>query len=237
MDAGYAEALRTSESNTMGLFCALTITITLTDSGFDNYEKVIHFVSAYTKMLKEKANQQWVHDEHKKIQQLKFDFKDKEEPIDYTYEIATAMQECEYADILRTENGPEAYDKVLLQSALDALTVDNLRICLISPTLTEECNLTEKWYQTKYSIEPLSESIIKAFEHPEIPTNSKKIDIPAKNTLLPTNFALFTSAEDLLPKDLINNESIELWFKQDSTFKVPKTSLRLRFKSNDCGLG
>ncbi|EAR82571.1 insulysin, insulin-degrading enzyme (macronuclear) [Tetrahymena thermophila SB210] len=237
MDAGYAEALRSSESQIMGLFSQLSVTVVLTEQGFENYEKVINFVSAYTKMLKEKANQQWVYDEFKNISQLKFDFKDKEEPIDYTYEIATAMQECEYIDILRTDNAPEPYDKDLLQSALDALIVDNLRITLISPTLTEECNLTEKYYQTKYSIEPISESIIKAFENPQIPHDSKKMDLPPKNTLLPQKFDLFTSETDAPPKDLLNNEFIELWYKQDSQFKIPKVTLKLRFKNNDCGLG
>lgn len=47
------------------------------------------------------------------------------------------MQECEYLDILRAENAPELYDKALIQTALDALVVDNLRICLISPTLVD----------------------------------------------------------------------------------------------------
>jgi secreted Zn-dependent insulinase-like peptidase len=57
-------------------------------------------VFAFAKILKEKANTEWLFNEYKGISKLEFDFKDKEQPIDYTYYVASSMQERSYEDIL-----------------------------------------------------------------------------------------------------------------------------------------
>lgn len=85
MSVGLAESLSSNESDYMGLFSTLSISITLTEKGFENYAAVLNLVFAYTKLLRESMNQEWIFNESKTVEALKFDFKDKEEPIDCTY--------------------------------------------------------------------------------------------------------------------------------------------------------
>ena len=44
----------------------------------------------------------------------------------------------------------ENFDPKLFQSTIDSLQINNLKIKLISKTLENECDLTEKIYGTKY---------------------------------------------------------------------------------------
>ena len=63
---------------------------------------------------------------------LKFQYKDKEEPIEYTHILASKMQTCEKEDILRYDAVMEEFDKEIIQNAINLLQIENLRIHLIS---------------------------------------------------------------------------------------------------------
>ena len=69
----------------------------------------------------------------KKMKILQFDYKDQEEPIDYTYKISAQMQICEQEDFLRFDKIEcEEYREENIQKALSELKIDNLRVNLIS---------------------------------------------------------------------------------------------------------
>lgn len=56
MSLGLAESLSSSESDYMGLFSTLSISVTLTEKGFDEYIVVLNLIFAYTKLLRESMN-------------------------------------------------------------------------------------------------------------------------------------------------------------------------------------
>jgi secreted Zn-dependent insulinase-like peptidase len=70
-------------------------------------------------------------------------------------------------------------------------------------------------------------------------SNGLKLDLPPPNTLLPKNF-------DILPEDLekstkpvriVETDLIDLWYKKDDTFKLPKAYIAAKIYTGDCGFG
>ena len=76
-------------------------------------------------------------------------------------------------------------------------------------------------------------------KNPEVNLNSsKKLDLPPKNSLVPTNF-------DILPSDSALSTSMkllqvwedsELWYKKDDNFKRPKAIINLTLYTRDLDL-
>jgi insulysin len=67
VSVGLGESVSTHASTTMGQFTSLNISITLTEEGFAKYLEVISMVFAFAKILKEKANTEWLFNEYKGI--------------------------------------------------------------------------------------------------------------------------------------------------------------------------
>ena len=75
---------------------------------------------------------------------------------------------------------------------------------------------------------------------PKCEIKNKKLDLPNKNTLIPTNF-------DILPKD--ENKSAkpyllkswpnvaDLWYKQDDKWNKPKSIIKMILYTPDCMVG
>lgn len=72
------------------------------------------------------------------------------------------------------------------------------------------------------------------YKNPTVPAEAKKIDLPPPNTFIPKNFDLcaVSDSKEVVAK-LLDDEKIEVYYKKDDTFKVPKVSLHLQFKSNE----
>jgi len=65
-------------------FSTFDIDITLTKKGFDNYKEVINAVLKYVSVIKSKKINERYFNEEKNMRQIKFDFRNKEKPIDFT---------------------------------------------------------------------------------------------------------------------------------------------------------
>lgn len=89
--------------------------------------------------------------------------------------------------------------------------------------------LTDKWFGTKYTKQPLStlSSNLRPFSLP----NDHLLNYPNKNIFIPSNFSLVNFAENgidtsqyLYPKKIVDNRHT-IWYKPDTQFKIPKCYL------------
>jgi len=105
---------------------------------------------------------------------------------------------------------------------------DSCNIFLRSSSFEGKTDKVAEWYETKYSIEKFSDSLIQKMSNPNCPITSKKLDYPVKNDLIATNF-------DVLPKNpsvssvpiLIKQwpDCTDLWYKKDDKFERPKARI------------
>jgi len=242
MDEGLALGLSAGYSNELKLFTKISINVTLTKKGLKEYKRVSRIVFQYLNMLKSREPEKWIFEEIKKINKLSFDFKDKEQPMGYVSGLARTMQDFPVEDVLQVYYLMEEFQPELIKQTINSLTYDNMRIQLISKSLEKECTLTEKWYGTKYSTEPLPEEFREFFkDNSNTPSKSgKKLDLPVPNFFIPESLEILAKEGDELPKypeKVYRSDRIDVWHKQDNTFRVPKARMEVKLYCKDLGFG
>jgi len=243
MDEGLATGVSSSYNPEREIFTVFSVEVDLTKKGLANYEKVCSIVFGYINMMKKKGAEKWIFEELNKILKFQFDYKDKEKPMGYVYSLATKMHFYPIQDVLRANYLMESFEPELISKAINSLRLDNVRIHLISKSVEKDCNLTEKWYGQKYSVEKLSPELKKLLEDPQVGPSSKSgkvLDYPLPNEFIPQNFDLFAKDFASLPQypeKIYESEIMESYFKQDNIFKKPKASVIMKAFCNDLGFG
>ena len=80
---GLASSLGSTAGHDLWSSSNMSIEVTLTDKGLENYEKVITSVFEFANYLKEAGPQQYVFDEIKQMGKLNFDFQDESSGLMY----------------------------------------------------------------------------------------------------------------------------------------------------------
>ena len=219
--------LVSSSSNQCNTYMVFSITISLTKKGVENYKEVILRTLKYIKIIQsKKINEKYFYD-LKNIYQLRFDYKNKLSPINATKGYASLLMNYKPEDILFAGKIFKEYDENLIRKYLNLLTLDNLNIYFISNSFEKECELTEKWFGTKYHKEKLNitEEEINSYTCEHI------LDYIPENKFIPKNFEIFPSSEKIgkYPEKIIGSKNCEVWFLQDIIFKKPKAYLVAQF--------
>jgi len=242
IDEGLALGVTSSHGNDLKLFTKFTISITLTKKGLAEHQRVCKIVFQYLKMLKSREPERWIFEEVQKINKIRFDFKDKEQPISYTQSLSILMQYYPLEDVLRLHYMMEEFKPDLIKSTIDNLTYKNMRITLLSKSIEGQCDKQEKWYGTKYTFEPISQDLLDAFENPDVglSKSGKKLDLPPVNHFIPENLEIFAKEGEEVPKYpklVYTSERTSVWHKQDNTFRVPKARMNVKMYCTDHGFG
>jgi secreted Zn-dependent insulinase-like peptidase len=103
----------------------------------------------------------------------------------------------------------------------------NMRIKTVNPFV--KTTHKAKWYETPYSVEPIKSARLKSFLSGDWKSN---LALPQANQFLPPYKPVKTIlAEFVLPKHIINENGLDIWYGQDDKFQQPKGDCFLTF---DC---
>ena len=220
--------LVTSTNNYAKTFSTFELEVELTKKGFDNYKEVILRILKYIKTIQEKQINERFFNEQKNIEQLKFDFKKKKKPIDFTEKYVDYFMLYKPEDVFIGSTLYKEYNEKLIKKYLDLLNIDNLNIFFISQSLEEECNLSEKYYGTKYSKEKIkiTKEEIDSYKCEHI------FDYPPENKFCPKNLDILPVPENTpkYPEKILDEPNCKVWFLQDNEFKLPKGKIKIEFK-------
>ncbi|XP_056234690.1 nardilysin b [Seriola aureovittata] len=212
-------------------YSIFSISITLTDQGYQNFYQVVDFVFQYLKMLQTLGPQQRIYEEIQKIEANEFHYQEQTDPIEFVENICENMQLFPKEDFLTGDQLMFEYDPEVISAALSLLTPDRANLLLLSPENEGRCPLREKWFGTCYSMEDIPEEWAQRwtgdFElHPEL-------HLPAENKYIATDFTLKVSdcPDTEFPVRIVNNERGCLWYKKDNKFKIPKAYIRFNLIS------
>ena len=238
IDEGLALTLWAGGRTEMKLFTKFTINIKLTKKGLENYKDVVAYVFKYLQLVKKAGPSKELFEDLKNTKHLKFDYQDKQRPLDMAVDLALNLQQYAIEDAIRVEHLFEEYQPELLQKTIDSFGLENLRIVLKSKSLEKECDQVNKWYQAKYKSEPFPKEIVELYENPAIEPkfSKKKLGLPPKNPFIPQNFELLAKdVKDLpeYPTKIRSSEFSEVYFKQDNHFKLPKTDIKVKLYTNE----
>ena len=239
IDEGLALELSAGNSDEINSFSKITISIKLTKQGLSNPLLVLEYVFAYLKMLKLKGTQdfEYVFEEIKKVNELKFLFKEKERAENYVVGLSASLQKYPVQDILKLNYFMEKFQPDLIKQFLDNLKLENMRVYLISLSIASELNMEEPIYKTKYSLVKFDKEIIEKFNNPQVnpKISKKKLELPVANIFLPQNLEIRTNEATPYPQKLMETTQSLVYFKQDDAFKTPKGAIFLRILTTSEG--
>ncbi|KAG7660809.1 STE23 [[Candida] subhashii] len=208
------------------------IEIHLTPSGLENWKQIIQISFDYLNLItKEHEPQQWIWQEMQEMSQINFKFKQKSDTSSTVSRLSSTLYK--YPAIIPPEyilssSIYREFDPKLIKQFGQYLNPDNFRITLVSQSLT---GLTkrEKWYGTEYEFEPIPQDLMKAIRSP---TKNPKLQFPIPNDFIPTDFEVLkkkSPTPQLAPYVIENNNKMNVWYKQDDRFEVPKGTIEVAF--------
>jgi insulysin len=138
------------------------------------------------------------------------------------------MKEVLSAGYLHNEYKPE-----LITDILNRLTTGNVTLMVVGQKFKDKiftANLSEKWYGTKYSLEPISADDFQKWNNAGL---HESLHLPLKNEFIPSNFDIVKRDKDAsaVPVILRNTKMTRLWYKQDDKFLLPKAFITVDFNS------
>uniref|UniRef100_A0A4W6D344 Nardilysin b (N-arginine dibasic convertase) n=1 Tax=Lates calcarifer TaxID=8187 RepID=A0A4W6D344_LATCA len=212
-------------------YSIFSISITLTDQGYQNFYQVVDFVFQYLKMLQTLGPQQRIYEEIQKIEANEFHYQEQTDPIEFVENICENMQLFPKEDFLTGDQLMFEYDPQVISAALSLLTPDRANLLLLSPENEGHCSLREKWFGTCYSMEDIAEEWAQRWAG-DFELNPE-LHLPAENKFIATDFTLKTSdcPDTEFPVRIVNSERGCLWYKKDNKFKIPKAYIRFNLIS------
>uniref|UniRef100_A0A8C1X0Q6 Nardilysin a (N-arginine dibasic convertase) n=1 Tax=Cyprinus carpio TaxID=7962 RepID=A0A8C1X0Q6_CYPCA len=212
-------------------YSIFSISITLTDEGFQNFYEVAHLVFQYLKMLQTLGPQQRIYEEIQKIEANEFHYQEQTDPIEYVEDICENMQLFPKQDFLTGDQLMFEFKPEVISAALNLLTPEKANLLLLSPEHEGQCPLKEKWFGTQYSVEDIQQHWRELWAG-DFDLNPS-LHLPAENKFIATDFALKTSdcPDTEYPVRIMNNDRGCLWYKKDNKFKIPKAYVRFHLIS------
>lgn len=201
------------------------VIIYLTDSGLEKVEDVVGLLYQYLQMLRNTGPQEWVFKELQAMTNMEFKFVEEEHPDNYAVNLATNMHLYPEEHILYGDYALEAWDPKLVQSLLNLMVPDNMRLDIVTKSfdLNNAGVQHEPWFGAPYTLESISSSLMELWADP-VHINPM-LHMPVVNEFIPTDFSI-REAESVIdvPKLLIDDPSLKLWYKLDQRFKMPRTN-------------
>lgn len=216
-----------------------TIKIELTELGLQEVDEVVKILFAYVDLIKTEGPKEWIQNELQTVGDLQFRFLSQRNPMDFTSSVAGWMQLYPPSSYLSGPYRVLDWDPQAVVECLQAIQPDNVLLMLSSPSLNDALRTpqTEKWYGTQYESVPLEEEVqtlwreASAAEYPAL-------QLPQVNDMIATSFDLLDSDfRESLPKEapqciLKRGQSLQLWYKPDNIFEMPKVNMLFSFQSS-----
>ncbi|KAG7225895.1 hypothetical protein INR49_014323, partial [Caranx melampygus] len=212
-------------------YSIFSISITLTDEGFQNSYEVTHLVFQYLKMLQTLGPQQRIYEEIQKIEANEFHYQEQIDPIEYVEDICENMQLFPKEDFLTGDQLMFEFNPEVISAALSLLTPEKANLMLLSPEHEGQCPLREKWFGTQYSVEDMQQEWIERWT--ERLNLNDDLHLPAENKFIATDFTLKPSdcPDTEFPVQIANSDRGCLWYRKDNKFKIPKAYIRFHLIS------
>ncbi|CAB4282047.1 unnamed protein product [Prunus armeniaca] len=203
------------------------VSILLTDSGLEKMFDIIGIVYQYIKLLRQVSPQEWIFRELQDIGNMEFKFTEEEHQNVYASRLSENLLLYPAEYINYGSFAYEIWDEELIEYVLGFFTPENIRVDVVSKSsIKSEDFKCEPWFGSKYTEEDISPSLMDLWKDPsEIDVS---LHLPSKNEFIPCDFSIRSDnschdpANISSPRCIIDEPFMKLWYKLDTTFKLPR---------------
>ena len=212
-------------------FSLFNMSIGLTEEGLKNIEPIVEAVFQYIRLLNQNGIQKFRFDEMMLLQQIDFQFQEKQRASSYVQSLASQMHRVPQEKLLTGAWLLEKYDPQIYREVLNLLNPENLIISILAQEVNT--NQVEPSYGAEYMqvafSEKQSDMWIAAIS---APFENKDLFLPPPNIFVPQDLDLKEPGEITKTPQLISKSKfMNLWYLQDIEFKVPKVNWRIKINA------
>lgn len=162
---------------------------------------------------------------------MEFDFKEKNRPGSYVNVMSRALQKYPMEEILIAPYLFTEWRPDLINTVIDHLTPDNIRVYVVGKVFENIATEIEPWYGTRFKKEPIPSETIEKWRNCGL---NADLVFPTKNEFIPEDFTIrakseSSSAIEKFPVIIEDSPFTRVWFKQDDEFLLPKVNLTFDF--------
>ncbi|MDP0563333.1 MAG: insulinase family protein [Candidatus Endonucleobacter sp. (ex Gigantidas childressi)] len=227
-EQGLINSLGTSCNDLANEYSEFVVRMDLTPKGLGKVDDITAKVFDYLALIDKEGLRESFYLESKDIAQLSFRYKQDKDPQRMVSSLAAQLQYVPARHILDANYLYEEYDAKLIKSFLSKMTPDNLRQVVVAENL--QTDRVEPYFDTQYSIEPLASSLLKRLNNSQ---KHKELAIPAVNEFIASDFDLRKSSDDDTgePKRIVDRLGIDAWAMTDTSFAMPRASVRIKIST------
>ncbi len=193
------------------------ITVSLTQKGEQEYQRVMERIFAYIEMLRKTGIREYTFKENQAMRQIDFDWKSPREGMGFVAGRAAQMQKYPLEEIETLPYLIKKYEPDAYRAILESLKPGNMLVSLQSQKV--ETDLAEKYFGTEYAFEEVGGE---SFQRLANPPPAEGMTYSERNDFIPYDLALI----DDKPVTVRDDENAKVWFKFDDRFKQPKVFIR-----------
>ena len=231
-DAGLSHHQSISVFDYHGVASTLEVSLDLVDTKEMTVLEAGSLAFAYISMIRSQQIQRRILEEIQQLQELSFHYPDisNSAPFNFVQDLACNLHYYPAEEVLAADHLIYTLDVEGSQSVLQHLTVQHLRLSLISKDFDSYCTSTEPWYGGRYlKFDSINSDWkakwagVEAGEWKQI-AEKHRYQLPKRNTYLPSDLAMRAVAREDVPMEMeIQERNCRVWFKQ-SKVDQPKAA-------------
>ena len=198
------------------------ISVSLTPKGLHNYERILHLVFNYIRMIREHGVEEYTFKENQTMAQINFDWKNPDEGMGFVAAKAALLHDYSLENVETLPFLIPKYDPDAYKALLDTLILENALVVLSHKNAVTD--KTAPYYDAAYSLEMVGGGV---FEKLKRDSKISGIFYQAKNSFIPHNLTLIEDAPHLIRQD----DLAKVWFLYDHKFKQPKIGLMFQIET------
>ncbi|MFK7733184.1 MAG: insulinase family protein, partial [Pseudomonadales bacterium] len=205
-----------------------SVTVTLTQAGLDDYDRVLQLLFEYMAMLRTKGPQEWLYDEQTQLAQLRFRFKEASEPMGYVSMLSSGMHYYAPQDILQGPYIMDDYEAAMLSGLMEDINPENALIVLSDKSA--QTNRKSVHYDVAYSRAPVENARTAAWA---TTAPEAELALPIPNAFIAEDVSMVELPPKSPEHPLVawQQGRQKIWFLQDDEFRVPKGATYVNFRS------
>ncbi len=223
---GLAEGLAAGEGLSWRGGSLFSVTVSLTERGVEEHERVLALLFSYLDMLRAEGPQRWLYEEQSELAAIDFRFREHGEPIGYVSALASGMHDYAPEDVLRGPYLMERFAPGLIAEALERMRPESAQVVLTAPGVPVDRE--SPYYEVPYGVEQGP-----ALASRWAPAPADSLHLPAPNAFIAEDLSLVPLSADNpeTPTIALDTARTRIWFRQAEAFRVPRGAMYVNFRS------